>query len=139
MALMAKNVEPKQVQKTVKTDTQLSDNNTVIIEDVHGRLDEFDFRTIQKMIDIYDHTFPYPHMASIDKLAGDMRKKRRDFQVGFNKFNELDKGSGLRHTMCIPEGLLAVIKTGYPNIIKDPIQYRQFLNRFKRFNVAEKY
>lgn len=123
-------------KKLVSSQNDLS--GKVILEDVVGRLDEFDFRVIQDLIDIYDQVHPYPSLASIDRLNAQIRKQRKDFQEGYNKFGELSKQTGLRHTMSMPESLLIAIKQGYPNIIRDPIQYRQFLKRFPRFQIAEK-
>lgn len=110
----------------------------ISLNDVRGLPDEFDRRTIQDLIDLYDKVFPYPHAASIDKLCNDMRRKRKNEQIDYNQFNELGKEMALRHTMCIPDALLQTIKVGYPNIIKDKMQYRWFMRKFPRFVVAEK-
>lgn len=124
-------------KKQVATNTNVSGKVGVL--DATGKLDEFDFRTIQALIDIYDHTFPFPHHASIDFMTRQLRKQRKDHQEGYSAFNELSVDSQMRHTMCIPEGLLAVIKVQYPNIIRDKVQYRQFLKKFPRFRVSERY
>lgn len=126
-----------EIKKELGTKTEAS--GKIALLDVTGLLDETDIRTIQALIDIYDHTFPYPGHLSIDYMTQQSRKQRRSYQKDYNQFNELDKQSSMRHTMCIPEGLLAVIKEKYPNIIRDKVQYLQLLKRFPRFRVSERY
>lgn len=137
MTLMAQKKVKKELKKQVKSEHDTG--HAVDLLDVRGKLDEFDFRTIERLIEIYDRMYPYPHIASIDYLVGDMRKKRKEEQINYNKFNLVGEQTQLRHTMCIPEGLLSVIKQAYPNIIRDKLQYRQFLKRFPRFRVSENY
>jgi hypothetical protein len=134
---MAKRVPVKEVKKTIGS--QYEARGDVALVDIKGHLSPLDIRTIQELIDLYDKVFPYPHPASIDKMTRDMRMKRRNEQADYNDFNELGKETELRHTISIPEGLLRSIKTAYPNIIRDRMQYDDFVKNFPRFSVVERY
>lgn len=123
----------------MQVESEFDTSGLVDLTSVRGLPDEWDRKNIQSLIDVYDNVHPFPDPESIDMLTRGIRLKRKRQQIDYNDFNELGKETALRHTLSIPSSLLAEIKKGYPNIIKDKLQYRWFLKKFPRFRVSDRY
>lgn len=95
--------------------------------------DEWDRKNIQRLIEIYDETFPYPHVLSIKFQMDDARKTVEiDKRVATTKNN-----LGLSKAMSIPTPLHSQLKKGYPAIFSDPKQTRWFLRHFPIFDLSK--
>lgn len=95
-------------------------------------LDEWDRRNIESLIRVYDETFPYPHVLSIKFQMDDARRSVKADTRLVTK-NNLD----LRKAASLPTPLHQQLIKGYPTILSDSKQFKQFLKWFPVFDLSK--
>jgi hypothetical protein len=97
-----------------------------------GNPDEWDFKNLQTIIDLYNKAFP----GRLNSMKNGVLTENAI--GGDNEYGELSKDSGFRKTMWMPADLQQVIEAGYPSIWTNQKHLTWFLKRFPIFKRSKK-
>lgn len=93
--------------------------------------DEWDKKNIEGLIETYNLAFPYPHEQSLQYVIEEGEKFTKKMPRNIRRKAKKE----LALVVHLPIPFSIALKTGYPLIFSDKVQFAWFLKNFPQFNL----